>query len=43
VARSDNNEKEIVIFTDSYVFGSPVGCGACTAAFPEVNDKVDGF
>jgi len=38
----DKKEKEIVIFTDGSVFSGPVGCGACAAAFPEVNDK-NGF
>jgi len=41
-ANCDKKEKEIVIFTDGSVFGDPVGCGVCAAAFPEVNDK-DGF
>jgi len=41
-ANCDKKEKEIVIFTDGSVFGGPVGCGVCAAAFPEVNDK-DGF
>ena len=42
MANCVKKEKEIVIFTDGSVFGGPVGCGACAAAFPEVNDK-DGF
>ena len=36
IVNSHNNEKEIVIFIDGSVFGGPLGCGACTAAFPEV-------
>jgi len=34
----NSDKKEMEIFTDGSVFGGPVRCGACAAAFPEVNE-----
>ena len=33
-----SDKKEMEIFTGVSVFGGPVGCDACAAAFPEVNE-----